>query len=75
MSMREKIARAVEAADCHSVGFVDRATDAVLAIIKEYGEERVEAMARALCDAPGPRIWREVARAAINAFLSEAEKP
>lgn len=43
MNMREKIARAIDDADRHSAGFVERAADAVLGALWEPDELMVQA--------------------------------
>jgi hypothetical protein len=83
--IREKIIRAIDGADCHSLGFSNRAADAILNILSEPGEEVVKQLGidiarRAYSEAPAhswvshdsrDAHYQWVVRAAIAAFLSD----
>lgn len=66
VSMRERLRRAIERADCHSVGFLDRAVDAVLDELWEPSD----AMKRAWI---GPRQWDDDALEVYRAMIEAAK--
>lgn len=70
VSMRERLKRAIERADCHSVGFLDRAVDAVL---DELGEPTPGMLEAASVEAQKPAGWHMVYRNIFRAMIDAAK--